>query len=115
MSNHKKIYLIFLIAFASALVATVVTGVFKIYVLHEPNPLEFAVALPVTFFFMLLGVALLGYEGTGTPENMVVNGLFYVFLAGAVVFLILFLKAAKKVKERKTGFKYIDQKYLDNP
>jgi len=50
---------------------------------------EFAFSFVWSFIFLLIGVAFIGYEGAGTPINMIINGLFYFFLVCWILFLVL--------------------------
>jgi len=60
---------------------------------------EFIVALPITFLYMLVGVAFIGYEGTGTPANMMINGGFYFFIVCTIVFSVLFVISLARTKK----------------
>jgi hypothetical protein len=42
---------------------------------------------------MIFGVALIGYEGRGTSENILIHSLFYLFLVSSIVFFILLIKS----------------------
>jgi hypothetical protein len=97
--KKRHLLIVMLLAILGLAVVTAF-GVYTIFVLPDSyTVLEFVLGFAATFVFLCGGVAFIGYEGRGTPLNMVINGLFYVFLIVAVVSFIRFLiKAFRKPK-----------------
>lgn len=104
--SKKYIFLAATLLSIIGLIVVNIFGVYEVFVLGEPyNVLEFIFGFFITLVFLLIGVAFLNYEGRGTPTNMLINGLFYVFLIAAIVFFVLFLREIlnQKNNEVKKG------------
>jgi len=68
------------------LISCTIYGVFNIVVVGKnPNIFQIVFAFFIAFFTMLIGVAIIGYEGRGTEMNIAFNWLFYLFLVAIVV------------------------------
>ena len=92
----KKQYLLaLLLAAILSLTAVNAVGIFTVFVVSTPyTVLEIVLGFFATFMLFCGSVAFIDYEGRGTPLNMALNGLFYLFLIAAIVSLILLLLKA---------------------
>lgn len=89
----KHLFLIIMLLEILGLVIVNTLGVFYIYVLQESyTAFEFLFGFFYIFVFQLFGIAFVGYEGRGTPMNMLINGLFYLFIIAIIISVILFVK-----------------------
>ena len=71
-------------------------GVFYICVVPEScTVFEFLFAYAITFEMQLGGAVFIGYENLRTPANMVINGLFYFFIAVIITGLVLDIRRQK--------------------
>jgi len=88
----KPHILAMLLAAILGLTAVNAVGIFTVFVVSDPyTVLEIVLGFLATFLLFCGGVAFMDYEGLGTPLNMALNGLFYLFLIVALVSLILLL------------------------
>lgn len=89
----KHLNLVVMLLSIFGLIITNTFGVFKIFVLTESYTVfEFLSGFCIIFFFQLFGVAFIGYEGRGTPTNMLINGLFYFFMITVIISVVLYIK-----------------------
>ena len=95
----KHRYLVIMLLSILGLIIINTFGVFKVFVIGDSyNIFEFVFAFIITFQFLCFGVTFIGYEGTGTPINMLINGLFYFFLIAVIISFILFIINPSKQK-----------------
>jgi len=88
----KQHILALLLAAILGLTAVNAVGIFTVFVVSDPyTVLEIVLGFLATFLLFCGGVVFMNYEGRGTPLNMALNGLFYLFLIAAIVSLILLL------------------------
>ena len=98
--QKQQLFVLFLTAVCGLAIVNVL-GVFKVHVLSDSyNAAEFLSGFLDTFIFLTFGFCFLGYEGRGTPVNLLINGFFYLFLIAAIVSFVLFLVKAFRRQHR---------------
>ena len=71
-------------------------GVFYVVVVNNANIAEIFFGLIISFFSLLMGIPIMGYEGRGTPLNIGINVSFYALIILAFVFFIVFISIPKQ-------------------
>jgi len=95
---RRKIFLVLMCLSILGLLITNIFGIFKVFIVNDPSVFEFILSFFATFFFLLLGAAIMDYEGRGTPEGILINALFYFFLISMIVLIIIVVRIKKRKK-----------------